>query len=299
MVGSGSAPNPYIIAVTQSAAAPSVVPEVDVEDPLAAERARKNREAEERKRGKKHWFYLFAMLGTGFGYEPKGNHTEVAWQYQPSTDSYVQQPVGSDGAALSPLHVDVELGTMITRHLTIGVLGRFQVLTGANAHTTLINNMGGAPTTRATGAVAALLRVRYLFLEGRVHPYIHLDIGGGQIRHYLDVTSAGSDTIPLVDSYTADQYNNNIDNSRVSNTGQITKGNQPVCPSGGQTCTDSIALGYFLIGGGAGLWIDFLPSTARVNPAFILDLNLLGAIGVGGPQTGMNLDIAAGIGFHL
>src|SRR5262249_24438021 len=108
---------------------------------------------------------------------------------------------------------------------------------------------------------------------------------------------AGSDTTPLVDAYTARSYN--MGDRTAANSGMINEGNQPVCPSGSATCTDSIALGYFLIGGGAGLWIHFLPPPARVNPACILDLHLLGAIGVGGSQTGMNFDIPAGIGFHL
>jgi hypothetical protein len=31
----------------------------------------------------------------------------------------------------------------------------------------------------------------------------------------------------------------------------------------------------------------------------VLDFNLLGAIGLGGSQTGMNFDVAIGVGFHL
>jgi hypothetical protein len=299
VVGSGSAPNPYIIAINEAAAPPSAVPEVDVEDPLAQQRARRLREEQDRLHGKRHWFYLFAMIGTGFGYEPGGNHTEVAWQYQSSNDSYIPEPVSSGGAALSPLHIDLEAGAFATRKLTIGVLARFQALTGANAQTTTLNNAGGYATYKAPTAIAALLRVRYLFLEGRFHPYVHVDIGGGEIRHYLDITSASTPDRPLVDQSTASAYNGG--DKMTGQPGVTKSGNQNVCPDpqGMATCTDSINLGYFLIGGGAGLWIDFLPPNSRVNAGFILDLNLLGAIGVGSGQTGMNFDVAAGFGFHL
>jgi hypothetical protein len=303
VVGSGSAVSPYIIMVNEGAAAPTAVPEVDVEDPLAAERARRKREEEKKNRMQR--FFIYAMLGTGFGYEPAGNHTEVAWQYQPQpgnncmpgmTDCFIRQPVGTGGVAFAPLHVGIELGVNLTHALSLSVLGRFQVYTAADAETQPGANITN-PTTKASGAVAALLRLRYKFLEGRIHPYIHLDIGGGQIRHVLDISSAQQGGPPLVDSFTGESYNMNdraFDSKGNPIPGQITEGNQTVCPSGGAACTDTIALGYLLVGGGAGLWID-----VHKYVGLVLDVALLGAIGIGDSQSGMNIDIALGAGVHF
>src|SRR5262249_21628205 len=143
---------------------------------------------------------------------------------------------GQGGVAISPVHIAVELGGYVTRHFTLGVLGRFQVYTGANAET-VATTPGGAPTTKATGAIAGLLRARYLFLEGRFHPYVHLDVGGGQIRHFLDISSAGSSAQPLVDAYTARTYNAAAPGDRAL----VQQMAQQVCANP-SSCTDSIAL---------------------------------------------------------
>jgi hypothetical protein len=295
VVGSGSAPSPYIISVNEGAAPPSNVPEVDVEDPLAAQRLRKQREEEERKsKGKEHvWFTL--ALGTGFGYEPAGNHTEVAWQYQPAPiDQYQRQPVGTGGVAFAPLHLMIEFGGTVFQRpalqIGLGLVGRFQVYTAANAETQVTGNQQN-PTTKASGAVAVLARLRVRFLQGKIHPYIHFDIGGGQIRHVLDISSAQNGGPALVDSFTGESYNMN---DRGAKPGDISEGNQPVCPSSTGPCTDTIALGYILIGGGGGLWID-----VHKYVGLVLDVNLLGAIAAGDSQSGMNIDINLGFGVHF
>jgi outer membrane biosynthesis protein TonB len=293
VVGSGSAPNPYIIAITETAAPPSSVPEVDVEDPLLRERLRKRREEEEKRSPKKFdRMFIFVLPGFGFGYEPGGNHTEVAWQYQvrgDAADTYIQQPVGAGGVAFAPFHIAVEIGGMITKNFGLSLVGRFQLVTGANAET-VSTGMEQSPTHKAFGAVAALLRARYRFLDGKFHPYVHLDAGGGQIRHFIDLSGAQSDTHPLVDHFTGASYN---DGDKSATPGVIPEGNQEVCANHND-CTDSIALGYLLLGGGAGIWYDF-----ATHFAFMVDLNLLGAVGIGSGQSGMNIDISLGIGAHF
>ena len=61
-----------------------------------------------------------------------------------------------------------------------------------------------------------------------------------------------------------------------------------------KSCTDTISLGYVFIGGGGGIWYDFAS-----HFAFILDVNLLGAIGTGDRQSGFNIDVQAGLGVAL
>src|SRR5207253_2366835 len=83
VIGSGSAPNPYIITISESAPPGETMPEIAVEeDEQLKARLRRQREEEERKSGKFHRLFIFLMPGIGLGYEPGGNHTEVAWQLQ-------------------------------------------------------------------------------------------------------------------------------------------------------------------------------------------------------------------------
>ncbi len=293
VVGAGSAPNPYIISISESAAAPGTIPEIDVEDPLLRERLKKKREDEERRQaGKRDHFFIFVMPGVGLGYEPAGNHTEVAYQYQAATNSYSPARIKFDGFALAPFHLSVEAGGLITDHWAVSLLGRFQVVSGANAQTVGDTMQSVNPTSGASGAVAGLLRVRYRFLSGRFHPYAHVDIGGGQIRHFIDLSKAESNTYPLVDRASADSFNNDGSPAPKDPTNARYL-HQEVC-SNHANCTDSIALGYFLVGGGGGLWYDF-----AAHFAFIVDVNILGAIGTGSSQSGMNTDIQIGIGAHF
>jgi hypothetical protein len=128
------------------------------------------------------------------------------------------------------------------------------------------------------------LRLRYRFLDSRFHPYIQASLGGGEIRHALDISSAeptGANGHPLVDQYTASH--GIIDPAKI----------QEVCANHAN-CVDTIALGYFFVGAGAGLWYD-----VASHFALILDLNMLGAIGTGDHQSGFNIDVSAGIGAHF
>ncbi|MCA1665166.1 MAG: hypothetical protein LC659_13010, partial [Myxococcales bacterium] len=137
VVNAGSGPSPFVVVISDTAAAPSNVPEVDVEDPLMKERLAKKRKDEEHKSTRDHLF-IFVMPGFGFGVEPAGNHTEVAWQFQTqgaNMNRFVQQPVGSTGVAVAPFHLAVELGYLLTPRLSLSIFGRFQFVTGANAET--------------------------------------------------------------------------------------------------------------------------------------------------------------------
>lgn len=293
VANAGSGANPFIVVISETAAPPSNVPEVDVEDPLMKERLAKKRKEEEHKSTRDHVF-IFVMPGFGFGVEPAGNHTEVAWQFQTqgaNAQRFIQQPVGSTGIAVAPFHLAVEVGYLVTPKLSLSVFGRFQLVTGANAQTVIRTGMEQGATTKAFGAVAVLARARYRFLEGRFHPYVHVDIGGGEIRHVLDISSAEGEPPnghALVDKFTADTWNANPTDQTTLQMYQ-----QEIC-SNHKSCSDTISLGYLFIGGGAGIWYDFAS-----HFAFILDVNLLGGIGTSDRQSGFNIDVQAGIGAHF
>ncbi len=279
VIGSGSAPNPYIVTLVESAPGARIV-------------RREETTAKKKEEDRRHYHRLFVLLmpGVGIGYHPAGNVTEVAWQKSDAAtgDPYKRASVKAPGGvALAPFHIAVEVGGMVTRHLSLSVMGRFQAITGANAQT-YATEMGNEPiggTTRAGGAVAGFVRARYKFLDGRWHPYLHLDIGGGEIRHALDLSGAQTADSPLVDEATATAQN------REPNK---TFDRQLVCATG-SSCFDSLRMGYLFIGGGVGLWVDVWKYLAVV-----VDVNVLGGVGVNGSgQSGLNIDAQLGIGAHF
>lgn len=286
VIGSGSASNPYIVTLAEVAPGARVVRDTHGIKP-------------EKPQARFHHLFVFVAPGFGFGFHPGGNKTEVAYQYKPDSAtggfSYQRTSVsGAGGIAFAPFHLAVELGGNITNHFSLSVVGRFEVVTGANAQSQVPadgSQLNGG-STKATGAIAGLLRARYRFLEGKWHPYLHVDLGGGEIRHALNLAGAYDsgnvpDGHPLVDQATAKAYNAAIA------AGQPAPQLQLVCAS--SHCYDSLKMGYLFVGGGAGLWVDVWKYIG-----VMLDVNVLGGIGIGpGGQSGMNVDISLGVGAHF
>ena len=303
LIGAGSAPNPYIIALSSASAGI----EAEGEDPLkmagAEGKGRKGR-GKPGKAGGFERMFILVMPGFGIGIQPEGNTTEVAYKYQPGNagtlGQYVPTPVGATGTAIAPFHTSFEIGAMVTRAFGLSVLARIQWVNGANAES--IGQYPGSGTSKAFGAFAILARARYKFRTGegkRLHPYLHINLGYGHVRHMLDVSSSQNSLYPLVDRATAETFNGNLgDPARYPNGIDNRTGapypRQMVCPNLGD-CKDTIALGAFLLGGGAGMWVDIVK-----HLAFIVDLNVLGGVGteVGGVvgQSGLNIDLQLGLG---
>lgn len=274
-----SSVNPYIVILSGSE--PSrTFDDRDEPPPSAAQQAAKTSRPVRKQR-----FFINLYPGFGFGYQPSGNRFEVAHQLQPSAadpaqNQYSRLILGQGGAAIAPFHLAVEAGIFVVKGLSISLLGRFQIVTAANAETQNPDGLATRPTRKASGAIAGFLRARYHFLSGRVHPYVHGTFGIGQIRHMLDVSGAQTATTPLTDSFSAGRYN----------SGDTTSPVQQVCPSAND-CRDSIALGLVFLGGGGGVWFD-----VHRYVALLIDTTLLGAIGSGAGQSGMNIDLQIGLG---
>jgi hypothetical protein len=278
--GVASAQDPYLVRLHER---PEIrVSQLELDDPKARERQRLEREAEEKQQTKRFdRLFIFAMPGFGFGYQPTGNRTEVAWQLQTVGSGSNYAPTGvaaPGGVTIAPFHFALEVGGLVTRHVSLSVLGRFQLLTGANADSSAALDQKGA--RRATSAVSGFFRARYLFLENRFHPFLHVDVGGGEIRHALDLSRAAANE-SLVDRFAAES-SHSIDKSRLQM--------HTVCAAAA-SCTDSILLGYLFVGGGAGLWYD-----VAKHLVLLLDVNLLGALGLGPAQRGLNVDVQIGLG---
>ena len=278
VVGSGSAPNPYIVTLSETAPGARIVRR---DDPRTNDDPKKF-----------HRMFVNLMPGFGIGYHPGGNTTEVAWQLKTTNGTTQYQRAAVDqpgGVAIAPFHISVEIGGMITKGFSLSVLGRFELITGANAQTSTTDDgsspMGG--TTKAGGAVSGFVRARYRFLGGKFHPYIHVDLGGGEIRHALNLSAAQTLDKPLVDEATARTFND--DPTAGANINK-----QLVCPGSGG-CYDTLKLGLVFVGGGLGISYDVWKYIA-----VMLDVNVLGAIGVGpGGQSGMNIDVQLGVGAHF
>jgi hypothetical protein len=293
LVSAGSASNPYIITMAEAAPGTRIA----------------HHEPPKKPEDKDHFhrLFIFVMPGFGFGYAPSGTKSEVAYQLKgtPPNATFQQAAVGQcpPCGVVAPFHIGVELGGMITRHFSLSLLGRFEVYTGANAQTSgTVPALGGAyspggysgGTTKAGGAVAGFLRARYRFLEGKIHPYVTASIGGGEIRDMLNLGKAEGAGTDLVDATTAQAYN------AAQAKGQTITSLQVVCkpPVAGQAtpkCVDSLKLGDFFVGGGGGVWWD-----VQKYVALILDINILGGIGVGsGGQSGLDIDAQLGVGVHF
>ncbi len=113
--------------------------------------------------------YIAVAAGSGAGLLTGGN-LEVA---EETADKKVEV---NPGVAPAAFHVHGEAGYYMNPKTMIGVFGRFQVVT-------LADIKGGA-----TGAIAGGLRFRRnLAPRTQSHVYVHLDAGGGQIRHVVSL----------------------------------------------------------------------------------------------------------------
>ncbi len=204
------------------------------------------------------------------------------------------QPIGQTGLAFSPVHTTLEIGVNITKHIALSAIAR--------AGFTVVNNADssespplGAGVRKAQNDFAGLLRFTYRFGEGKVKPMLHLGVGGGTIRHVLDVTSANSDPDhPLSDQVTADFYSSQGKTPSVSHGDAI----NTVCPADGSSCVDTIAIGYVFTAIGGGLYVDLVTFN---NGGFglLVDVDMLLGLPVGGGQFGVNFDVNLGIGAHF
>jgi hypothetical protein len=110
--------------------------------------------------------YLAALsVGTGIGFV--SGETEVV-------NSQVHCCLAS-----APLHISPELGVQLNESWQISLVGRLQVLTTANVETSTLQP--------ARGAIAAMLRARYGGSGSEGGAFTHLDVGGGEIRHVINV----------------------------------------------------------------------------------------------------------------
>ena len=226
-----------------------------------------------------------------------GNQVEVATQYQNSRPTrFKPVEVSTSGFVSGPLHGTLELGVNITRHVSLSWLGRLEGTLVNNADSSANNpalNDGGNPPApvfvpKATLAPMGIMRLKYTFNEKRFRPSLHLDIGGGLIRHVFNVSSVAGGP-PLVDQVTAQAWEGKTGDPYGS--GQINK----VCADA-NNCVDTIAIGYVFAGLGASFYYDV---TRWKNGGFGILLDITALTAFGGNNFGVNFDFSAGFGAHF
>ena len=296
-VSSGSAISPYIITLTGGERAKERSP-LREEDEHPLEKERRMIELQRRAQAKardadRGYGRLFAnlMIGTGIGVQMAGNQYEVAYQFHGDVQRFLPLSVSSSGTATSPLHGALELGVNLDRHLALSVIARLEGTLFNNAESVdQIDpkvHLGGG-TSKGTSAFAALARFRYTFGEGRFRPGVHVGLGGGEIRHVLDITGAGTAASPLVDFATADTYDRNPPfqpgSSRVN---YVCQDKVP--------CYDTIRLGYVMASVGGSVYYE-LATFRNGGVGLILDAAAIFAFS---EQFGLNIDIQAGLASHF
>jgi len=237
------------------------------------------------------------ILGHGVGTAPTwvggGTTTEVAYQLENTGGGATFQRASVDRSggialALARVHLRYDIGVRLWERVDLIASLRAQVYVGGDAHTRGTDDgtppVGG--TSAAEGAMAGLFRVRYRFLRGPIVPFAELAIGGGTIRPVLDLSSAQTVDRPLVDQATANAFN-------ADPVAPINK--QLVCPTRG-ACTDSILLGYALVGLGLGMEFE-LAHRGKTGFAVTLSTTVLGAFG--GAQKGVAADFDLGVLFRF
>jgi hypothetical protein len=205
------------------------------------------------------------LVGTSLGILFQGAHADTAWEADPANDQYQPASVGASGAASEPLHVGMVLGCRLHKLTALDLYARI----GAP----LVNDVG-----KSTADFALILRDRFIFGDGAVHPYVTAGLGAGWIHHDVDFASGQTDDQPLVDAATARDF-------RPSQH-PATR----LCSA--QSCIDTVTMGYFLLQWSTGLQIDLMHGRYG-DLTFLTELQLLAA-----PfqNTGINWDFHFGLG---
>ncbi|HEY0710909.1 MAG TPA: hypothetical protein VGG33_29170, partial [Polyangia bacterium] len=180
-VGRNGTPDaPHVITLLAGGVASSEL-EPD-EDELAAQLSA--RAARRRTPSQRTWLSLGIGVGGGWA---KGN-PEVNQNYSVPETKTVRPIEFSNLAPAKLLHVNPELGYLISPKIMLSLQGRLQITTGASEVTFSTCEPDGV-CQPATGAIAVLGKVTYLLKPlGAFQPYVSMSAGGGYIRYVVDLS---------------------------------------------------------------------------------------------------------------
>ncbi|MEO7670251.1 MAG: hypothetical protein ABIW57_12990, partial [Polyangia bacterium] len=176
-------------------------------------------------------FFVSLAGGTGFGYTTGTGEVNAG--------SHVSTFAPSSAVQLVP-----EVGYFVSPQLRLSLQARFQYVTGRTplyldavaANNSAIGSCGADRICSTGSAIApsVFARATWFFGSSTIRPYFSLALGGGIIRHVVEL-----------------------------------KSEKPICgPKGNQVCVDSVLAGPIFAGPGGGLHIALTPTfglIAEVN----------------------------------
>ena len=195
---------------------------------VGAARHREESEEDEDEEEPDNRYYAGVMLGMGFGWASGNGDTNHDVQINPA------------GLALAgATQISPEFGYWVSSSLLLSVQLRYEVITGTTD--IYCSGMSSPPPNQCTDpnrvyhaanyALAGFARAAWMFWDGSVHPFFSLALGVGDIRHTVD-----------------------FHRQNVANCG----------PMHNETCVDTIAGGWILLGPGAGLVYELWDRTSIV-----------------------------------
>jgi hypothetical protein len=161
-------------------------------------------------------YFVGLLFGSGVGYAVGNGDLDRNTQY--SSGSVAVAQLG---------HIAPEVGYRVRSDLMLSLQLRYQYITGPTGI-----ESGGKFLHPANYALAVFAKATWLFGDGKLHPFVSLAVGGGEIRHVVahpTLRDCGMD--------------------------------------GRTTCIDTIAGGPVLAGGGAGLMYNLTDTFALVLQA--------------------------------
>lgn len=266
----------------------------------------------------RRFFFAFGA-GTLAAVVPGGTPTDVAWSYRPTGDVYDRIRLAETGTLWGGVAASVEFGGFVTKHIALSVTSQMQVYLPSNVQSAGLdqfnctNDQGFqagcyATIRKSDTGVTILGRFKYQFRPTKVfQPYIFAEIGGGVWRAAQSIDSARPQRAGAYDPSSpyqlTDECSANFDGNSVHCSGASGKlgynaqnpalRNPPtalnvVCdPSG--SCIDTVSLGNFLLGTGAGFYLG------GENVGVVVEGRILGAFRSGlstlvvGVQTGLQV----------
>jgi hypothetical protein len=219
-------------------------------------------------------------VGTSVGYVMSGTPVDVAYRTNYDTQQYERVVIQASGAAYEPLHFTLGFFGRVQRLLSVGLVARLG-LPVLNTVGVTMNPALGTERKKSNADFAVLAKLRVMFGEKRVHPFLTAGVGGGWINHLHDLDSGGNFYYqPYVDAQTANYYSPGIapDGAPVN----------VVC---GYPCKDTTTMGYFLTSLSAGLAVDVVQRpTHRLRLLAEVEMQAASL-----PTYGLNFDFRLGL----
>lgn len=231
---------------------------------------------------------FFVNIGAGSSgmLVPGGMNTDVAWYFQPTSETYAPVRTTETGIGWAGVHGKIEFGGFASRNVALSVIGKMQAYLPNNvesaykAQSSCLDDQGRpracyALVRKDSIGFMILGRIRYQFrASSYFQPYLFADLGGGSWRATQNIDSARpqkngqydpNSPYQLTDVCSATHYGGSSSSPCGSLSGKAGYNaqnpllrNPPgnlnrVCTDA--SCMDTVSFGNFFLGAGAGFYL--------------------------------------------